>query len=174
MPESTRTTGSVQEERDRFLDVFQRESAITLKLLEAYPRDQAELQPHERLRTARELAWVFTLEQMLAELAMRDELDVTKGSAPEAPATMAEVIEAFERSRQNLIALVTDATDAQLEGTVTFPTGPGQMGEWPKMKFLWFLLHDQIHHRGQFSVYLRLAGAPVPSIYGPSADEPWF
>jgi uncharacterized damage-inducible protein DinB len=35
-------------------------------------------------------------------------------------------------------------------------------------------LMDQIHHRGQFSVYLRLAGARVPSVYGPTADETWM
>jgi uncharacterized damage-inducible protein DinB len=35
------------------------------------------------------------------------------------------------------------------------------------------MLHDQIHHRGQFSVYLRMVGGKVPSIYGPSGDEPW-
>jgi uncharacterized damage-inducible protein DinB len=44
----------------------------------------------------------------------------------------------------------------------------------PKIDFLWFLLCDQIHHRGQLSVYLRMAGGKVPSIYGPSGDEPWF
>ena len=42
-----------------------------------------------------------------------------------------------------------------------------------RLDVLWFLLNDQIHHRGQFSVYLRMAGAKVPSIYGPSKDEPW-
>jgi uncharacterized damage-inducible protein DinB len=36
------------------------------------------------------------------------------------------------------------------------------------------MLYDTIHHRGQLSVYMRLAGARVPSIYGPSGDEPWF
>jgi len=42
-----------------------------------------------------------------------------------------------------------------------------------RMDFLWFLLMDMVHHRGQFSVYLRMADGKVPSIYGPSADEPW-
>jgi len=36
------------------------------------------------------------------------------------------------------------------------------------------MLLDQIHHRGQLSIYMRIAGAKVPSIYGPSADEPWI
>ena len=39
---------------------------------------------------------------------------------------------------------------------------------------LWLTLHDMIHHRGQFSIYLRMAGGKVPSIYGPSGDEPWM
>ena len=47
------------------------------------------------------------------------------------------------------------------------------MGDIPNIQFLWFILHDHIHHRGQFTVYQRMAGGKVPSIYGPSADEPW-
>jgi hypothetical protein len=48
------------------------------------------------------------------------------------------------------------------------------LGELSRMDWLCFLLHDEIHHRGQFSVYLRMAGARVPSIYGPTADEEWM
>jgi uncharacterized damage-inducible protein DinB len=48
------------------------------------------------------------------------------------------------------------------------------MGELRVMDVLWFALMDQIHHRGQFSVYMRLTGAKVPSIYGPTADESWM
>ena len=44
----------------------------------------------------------------------------------------------------------------------------------PAFDVLWGILMDSIHHRGQFSVYLRMAGGKVPSIYGPSADEPWM
>ena len=62
----------------------------------------------------------------------------------------------------------------ELRQTVQFFVAPRTMGDIPKIDFLWFLLHDQIHHRGQFSVYLRMADGKVPSIYGPTADEPWF
>ena len=55
-----------------------------------------------------------------------------------------------------------------------FFTGPGTIGDVPKVEFMYFILSDQIHHRGQLTVYLRMAGGKVPSIYGPSADEPWF
>jgi uncharacterized damage-inducible protein DinB len=63
--------------------------------------------------------------------------------------------------------------EPQLNTTVKFMTGPKQMGDVRRLDFLWFLLNDMIHHRGQFSVYLRMAGGKVPAIYGPSKDEPW-
>jgi len=62
---------------------------------------------------------------------------------------------------------------AQLETTVKFVTGPKKMSDLRRLDVLWFLLNDQIHHRGQLSVYLRMAGGKVPSIYGPSGDEKW-
>jgi uncharacterized damage-inducible protein DinB len=43
-----------------------------------------------------------------------------------------------------------------------------------RIDMIWMLLLDQVHHRGQFSIYLRMADGTVPSIYGPTADEPWI
>ena len=57
--------------------------------------------------------------------------------------------------------------------TIKFWVTKGRVGNVKVGELLWDLRHDQIHHRGQLSVYLRLVGAKVPSIYGPSADEPW-
>ena len=73
-----------------------------------------------------------------------------------------------------MLDLITQTPDDALHGTVKFFVAPGTLGDIPKIQFLWFLGCDQIHHRGQMSVYLRMAGGKVPSIYGPSADEPWF
>jgi uncharacterized damage-inducible protein DinB len=162
----------MRHERDRVLELVERETATTLKVLRAYPAAQAELQPHEKLKTARELAWVFTVEQVLATAAIGDALDLSAGFPP-APARLDEVITSFEQSREELLELLRTASDAQLAGTTTFFVAPGTMGDIPKLAFIEFLMRDQIHHRGQFSVYLRMAGGKVPSIYGPSADEPW-
>jgi uncharacterized damage-inducible protein DinB len=52
-------------------------------------------------------------------------------------------------------------------------TGPKAIGPVPKGAIVQFMLNDHIHHRGQLSVYLRMTGNKVPSIYGPSKDEPW-
>ena len=48
------------------------------------------------------------------------------------------------------------------------------MADCPVSEVLWLMLMDSVHHRGQLSVYLRMVGGKVPSIYGPSADEPWM
>jgi len=170
-PESTGSPG--RSTRQQILDTLTSETATTLKVLEAYPSDQSEFRPHPIAKNARELGWLFTLEQRIAAAALRDQLDLS-GAFPPAPATMAEVIAGFEQSRNDLIELLRTGPDDLLDGTVHFFTGPNQMGDIPKPAFLWFLIHDQIHHRGQFSVYLRMAGGKVPSIYGPSADEPWY
>lgn len=159
--------------RETLADVWEKESATTRKVLRAYPADQAEFRPHERSKTARELAWMFPLEMSLAAAAVRSEMDLS-GGMPAAPGTLDEVLASFEGAREGLLETLRGASEEQLGGTVPFPTGPQQMGEWPVVEFLWFLLHDHIHHRGQLSVYLRMSGAKVPSIYGPSADEPWF
>ena len=166
-------TSDLAAERERLLDAWERESATTLKVLRAYPKEESELKPHDKCKCARELAWMFTLEQALAARALEGELQMGDGFPP-APDSMDEVIERFEQSRRDLLAALRGATDEQMGGTTRFFTGPQQMGDWPNPDFLRFLLHDQIHHRGQFSVYLRMADGKVPSIYGPSADEPWF
>jgi uncharacterized damage-inducible protein DinB len=64
-------------------------------------------------------------------------------------------------------------TDAELLEPIKFYGGPKTLVDYSRLQFAWFLLSDQIHHRGQLSVYLRMADAKVPSIYGPTADEPW-
>ena len=74
----------------------------------------------------------------------------------------------------DVIAELRDPKNAELAGTADFFIGPKQTGDIPLPEFLDFMLHDQIHHRGQLSIYVRMAGGKVPSIYGPSADEPWF
>jgi len=68
---------------------------------------------------------------------------------------------------------VRKVDDAHLNTTVKFITGPKRMSDLRRLDVLWLLLNDMIHHRGQFSVYLRMAGGKVPAIYGPSADETW-
>lgn len=156
-----------------FLDVYQREHATTLKVLRAFPREQSEFRPHERSNTARQLAWTFVVEEGLMLKALRQQPLLGDGFPPAAPDSWDAVLDAFEKQHVEIVSQLQNAGKAGVGGTVEFFVAPKQMGQYPTMDFLWFMLHDQIHHRGQLSVYVRLAGGKVPSIYGPSADEPW-
>lgn len=160
----------------RLLDTMEREHATTVRVLRAYPAGQMDLRPHPKSKSARELAWLFVMEQGLLEKAITTGFDWSTPPAgpPPAPESMDEIIAAFQAAHGRVMERVRAMGGEELRQTVQFPVGPGQMGDIPRMEFLWFLLHDQIHHRGQFSVYLRMADGKVPSIYGPTADEPWF
>jgi uncharacterized damage-inducible protein DinB len=156
--------------KQALIDLYKRESATTLKVLRAYPQDQSELRPHPDCPTARELAWKFVVEAVLGTLAIENRLDLSAGFPP-APEDLDEVIAQFEEASAGVVAAI-QASD--LAGTARFFVAPKTMGDIPMPAFLRFLMHDQIHHRGQFSIYLRMAGGKVPSIYGPSKDEPWM
>ena len=160
--------------KQTFLAAYDREHATTMKVLRAYPRDQLGLRPHPKLKTAQELAWVFALERWLATKVFQDAL--ARGEReppPAAPQSWDEILDALERAHQEFRALVSRTSIAELEKTSKFYVAPKTVGDVGRLDFFWFLLHDQIHHRGQFSVYLRMANGRVPSIYGASADEPW-
>jgi uncharacterized damage-inducible protein DinB len=162
--------------KEQFLDAYEREHQITRKILDAYPADKADLRPHPKCKTARELAWIFTLERGLGTMVMNDAFakGPPSGQMPPPPEKWEDVVGALEKAHREFGDLVRGLSDEEFEQPVKFFVGPGKLTDWPRSKFAWFLLSDQIHHRGQLSVYLRMADARVPSIYGPSGDEPWF
>lgn len=158
--------------RKQYLDAFRREFSTTVKVLNAYPAGRDDFKPHDRSHSAARLAHTFAVENAGALKAVRGE-PMNPADLPRPPATFSEAAAAYERGARELIEAVERMPEARLTEKVTFMTGPRQLGEMPVIDVLWFLLMDSIHHRGQLSVYIRMAGGKVPSIYGPSADEPW-
>jgi uncharacterized damage-inducible protein DinB len=73
-----------------------------------------------------------------------------------------------------MVEKVKNLSDEEFNKLIKFYTGPNRLSDLRKADIFWTGIQDTIHHRGQFSVYLRMAGGKVPSIYGPSADEPWM
>jgi uncharacterized damage-inducible protein DinB len=162
--------------KEAFLADYDKEHAKTLRVLRAMPPDQVGFKPSGNCRTAGEIAWTFVLERGLGTAVMKNELagGVPPGrKPPPAPERWEDIVAAVEKAHFDFGAFVRGMSDAELEQTVRFFVGPKTMGDWKRIDFLRFLLHDEIHHRGQLSVYLRAAGAKVPAIYGPSGDEPW-
>ena len=160
--------------KEQFLDAYAREIAITLRVLRAYPAEHSELRPAPILKTARELAWMFVMEQGLCMAVLGNQFSIPPGPPPPAPATLAEVIGALEQLSTQLTNQVRAIPEEELLSTFRFYVAPKTLGDIPKIQFLWFILNDLIHHRGQFSIYTRMAGGIVPSIYGPTAEEPWY
>ncbi|MEK7262899.1 MAG: DinB family protein [Bacteroidota bacterium] len=159
-------------EKDMYVTSLEREVQTTIKVLRNYPSDKMEFTPHERSKKAKDLAWIFVGEQSLMQMAMDGEIKF--GPMPPAPDSMNEIIAALEASTKQVADRVRNLSDADYNSSVKWFVGPGQMADVRKADVLWFVMMDHVHHRGQFSVYLRMAGGKVPSIYGPSADEPWM
>jgi uncharacterized damage-inducible protein DinB len=155
-----------------YLDTLQREHQTTLKVMRAFPSQHGSFQPHERSSTAKRLMWTFAVEQNVVLNAINGTLKMPPSFPPE-PETVEEAIVEFERSVLTVIDALKKAPDSIVFGTAPFFAGPGKVADYVILDLLWFMLMDQIHHRGQLSVYSRMAGGKVPSIYGPSADEPW-
>ena len=176
---ATAAHASVSPEAKRaFLEAYDREHATTMRVLRAFPSDQLDLKPSPRSNSARDVAWTFVLERRLGTTILEDGMMArmsTPGAPkpPSAPEKWDDLLAALESAHAEFGALVRSMPESELAKTSKFFVAPKTMGDVRRMDFLWFLLHDQIHHRGQFSVYLRIAGAKVPSIYGPSGDEPW-
>jgi len=170
---STIQRGEIMSEKQKFQDAWDNESALTLKLLKAYPQDKTDLKPHPSCRSAKDLAWTFVFEGVGGAQAVQGEMKSPPPNMPAMPTTWQGMVGEVEKALKTISDKVKKVDDAQLNTTVKFMTGPKKMSDLRRLDVLWFLLNDQIHHRGQFSVYLRMAGAKVPSIYGPSKDEPW-
>lgn len=171
------TTTVATTPKEVFLRAYEREHATTMKVLRAYPESELELRPHPTCRSARELAWVFVLERGLTKLVYSNAFGSGQPPAPSQtpppPESWAELLDQLEKAHKEVGDMVRDASEEELAQTVKFFTGPHELGDFRRIDFLWYMLMDQIHHRGQFSVYLRMTGAKVPSIYGPSRDEQW-
>lgn len=154
-------------EKEKFLATKEKEYQTTVRVLKAYPVDKLDFKPHEKSKSAKELAFNFALEEKVNTDALNGKVDFSiYGGQP--PATMDEILAMLEKQHMASMEAIKAASDEQVNGMADFGGKPMRI-----MDIFWAMMYDSIHHRGQFSVYIRLAGGLVPSIYGPSADEPW-
>jgi uncharacterized damage-inducible protein DinB len=140
-----------------------------IRVLQAIPGDRLDYRPDPKARTAAELAWLLAVEEA-ALLSLLDTGVVEwKDSAP--PARIDTIVAAYERSSAEINARLERLDAAAWENKVRILMGGGTW-EDTLSQMMWGFLFDAIHHRGQLSTYLRPMGGKVPSIYGPSADDP--
>ena len=152
--------------KENLIKLFKKEFATTVRVMGAYPEDKLDFTPHERSSTAKRIMSTFVFEMFLIELyVFGDNMDrsVFQTYAPEDIKTL---IQDFEKQSAIIVERLKDFPDAEMSKQVEFAGVKFAADE-----FMLMMLFDQIHHRGQMSVYIRLAGGKVPSIYGPSADD---
>lgn len=161
--------------KDGLLPEFDQEMAVARKVLERVDQEQFGWKPHEKSMSLGRLAthvaeipmWGFTI---LAE----PEFDMVPGAYQEKHCTTtAEVLALFDEQTKKIRALLESRSDAEMMSTWVFKDNGKEVFAMPRAAaFRAWVMNHLIHHRGQLSVYLRQTGSAVPSIYGPSADEP--
>jgi uncharacterized damage-inducible protein DinB len=157
---------------DGLLQELEQEAQTTRRVLERVPDNKLTWRPHAKARTLGELALhVATVPGAVAEIATEAQIQAPEFTDP-SPKNTAELIPALDRSIATAKKVLGGMDDKTLTATWRMMRGDRELFAVPRVGFLRsIMLNHWYHHRGQLSVYLRELGVPVPSIYGPSADE---
>jgi uncharacterized damage-inducible protein DinB len=163
--------------KDYFLAQLEREAALTRKAIERVPEGQNGFKPHERSMELGYLtALVASMLGWIAFMIERDELDFSDPSSgefrPKVLNTKAELLASVDVSVANARRALESTTGEHL----LTPWALKSSGRTIQEEARYLMIADAVfshlaHHRGQLTVYLRLADSTVPALYGPSADE---
>lgn len=161
-----------------FAEQLEREAAATRKSLERVPAEKPDWKPHEKSMPLGYLAQlVATMPGWIATMVGSDELDLNPPGGAEKPpdtGTREKLLAAFDDSVARSVEALRGTRDAHLETKWRLLVGGTVVMEDSRRQMIAHTLMHFAHHRGQLTVYLRLNGAQVPAIYGPSADERVF
>ena len=161
------------------LPEFDHEMANTRKTLERVPDDKFAWTPHAKSFPMGSLAGHLANLPSWGSLTIAsDSFDMNPGGVPQKspePTSREAVLETFDKNAAATRAAIESATDEELFQPWTLLSNGNTVLTMPKIAVLRsFVMNHMIHHRAQLGVYLRLNDIPVPSIYGPSADESAF
>jgi uncharacterized damage-inducible protein DinB len=160
---------------ESFIREFEQEATTTRRVLERVPEDRLSWKPHPKSMSLGTLALhVASSPAFIAEWALQDSIEMSGDmeGAQEAKST-SEILAAHDDGVAKTKAALSTIGDAGMmkDWKLTTKDGATIFG-MPKVALVrTIVLNHTYHHRGQLSVYLRLLDVPVPSIYGPSADE---
>jgi uncharacterized damage-inducible protein DinB len=162
---------------ESLLPEFDQEMANTRKTLERVPEDKLGWKPHEKSMTMGGLATHLSNIPIWAAHAINeDSLDIAPPGEPpyhiQEVASRQEALDAFDQNVAAAREALAGASDEHLLNPWTLLSGGNTIFALPRIAVLRsFVMNHNVHHRAQLGVYLRLNDVPVPSIYGPSADE---
>jgi uncharacterized damage-inducible protein DinB len=158
---------------DGLLQELEQEAQTTRRVLERVPNDKLNWRPHPKARTLGELALhIAIVPGGVAEFVASGTRVQVPDFADPSPQSAAELIPALDDGVTKAKQLLSKMSDAELNKTWQMMDGDKVVFAIPRLAMLRsIMLNHWYHHRGQLSVYLRELDVPIPSIYGPSADE---
>ena len=158
---------------DSLVAELENEAATTRRVLERVPEDHLSWAPHAKSMTLGKLAQhVADIPGSMANLFDPPESRIPFRPAP-AATSRAEILSILEESVANAVSKLRSWGDAYLMEDCRVYFGDRVAMAGPRLRLVrTAMLNHWYHHRGQLLVYLRLLDVPVPSVYGPSADEP--
>ena len=162
---------------EQLLPEFDQEMAGARRTLERIPEDKFTWKPHDKSMTLGRLSThLAEIPGWVVHALETDQLDLAPPGAPPFQPTVAasrrDLLDLFDKNVAKARANITAAGDGDLLKPWSLLKGGQTMMTMPRLAVVRsFCLNHLIHHRAQLGVYLRLNGVPVPSIYGPSADE---
>jgi uncharacterized damage-inducible protein DinB len=151
---------------------FEVQAPITRRFLERLPQEKLTWQPHPRSMTAGQLAFHLALVPgAVARFVQDNPAQAPDFNFPQ-PASVDEVLKTLDESIESVRGILDRSDDAAMNEIWRMEAGGREALAMPRGVFLRnVMLNHWYQHRGQFSVYLRLLDIPVPSSWGPSADE---
>ncbi len=161
---------------ESILTELEREAVTTRRVLERVPEDQLTYKPHPKSMSLGTLALhIANIPGAIAGLASGDDLPSPPNFAPAEATGTAQILEALDASLDQARKLLTAMDDERAASFWTMSNEGQTIMTLPRIAVLRnILLNHWYHHRGQLTVYLRLLDVPLPSVYGPSADESPF
>ena len=158
---------------ETLLPEFDQEMATTRRLLERVPGDKGTFKPHAKSFSLGHLAQLVSfMPGWITNAITQTALDLS-GAPGYSYETTETLLGVFDRNVREARQAIVAATDADYQVPWSLTHGERVLFTLPRGAVVRQTINHLIHHRGQLTVYLRLVDVPLPSIYGPTADEPW-
>jgi uncharacterized damage-inducible protein DinB len=152
---------------------FDQEMALTRKVIARVPDDKGDWKPHPKSFSLAHLAQlVSSMPGWFTTMVTATELDLAK-SPGYSVQTTETLLATFDKLVPEARAAIAAATDNDFAASWSLKHGGHVLYTATRRQVVRETINHLVHHRAQLTVYLRLLDVPVPSMYGPTADEPW-
>ena len=148
-------------------NLYTQEATTTLKVIQSIPEGHLDFKPHEKSNSLKAILRTAIVGFIMNEKFLEGEVPENSMDSVNEFDSIQTAAEEFEEVSGKFLSALQDASDADLQQSFSMWGMEGTRAE-----IIFGMLRDMIHHRGQLTVYIRLLDGKVPSVYGPTADEP--